>query len=192
MKSVRRSSGTWFMFDSRDLREWVLILLVLLLPVGLAITGRTMVSIELMAFAFLAYVACRFPLLTVLGFVVIGILPSMIQMTPIYNESFGLIGGGLYAIDAVLMAMGFATGWRIMSDRQIRLKSKGIIGVLISLLAMWLLFEILRNIRVYGLSAPGEFRFRYLILVMPLYVGLFFTSSEQRKKLFQLLILSSL
>jgi len=56
---------------------------------------------------------------------------------------------------------------------------------------IWILFEIIRNIGQYGLSAPGEFRFRYLILVLPIYIALNFNTFESRKKLEKLLIVVS-
>ena len=51
------------------------------------------------------------------------------------------------------------------------------------LLAGWVLLEIARNVAMYGLSAPGEFRYRYLVLAMPVYIALSFTQVEQRRRL---------
>ena len=65
-------------------------------------------------------------------------------------------------------------------------------SVYIIFFGLWISFEIVRNINVYGLSAPGEFRYRYLILSAPLYIASFFSSVERRKKLLKLLIASSL
>jgi O-antigen ligase len=59
-------------------------------------------------------------------------------------------------------------------------------------LGLWISFEIARNFSVYGISAPGEFRYRYLILSAPLYISVFFSSLERRKKLLKLLVASSL
>ena len=66
------------------------------------------------------------------------------------------------------------------------------VSVYIILFGLWISFEVARNVSVYGLSAPGEFRYRYLILSAPLYITVFFSSSERRKKLLKLLIASSL
>ena len=43
---------------------------------------------------------------------------------------------------------------------------------------MW---ETIRNITLYGISAPGEFRFRYLILVIPFYVALYFLLNTRER-----------
>jgi len=50
-------------------------------------------------------------------------------------------------------------------------------------------FEIIRNIGQFGLSAPGEFRFRYLILVLPFYIALNFNTIKSRKKLAKFIII---
>ena len=38
----------------------------------------------------------------------------------------------------------------------------------ISLFVLLMLLEVGRNFTTYGMSAPGEFRFRYLILIIPI------------------------
>ena len=57
------------------------------------------------------------------------------------------------------------------------------------LLAGWILLEIARNVALYGLSAPGEFRYRYLVLALPAYIALSFTLVEQRRRLLAAAIL---
>jgi O-antigen ligase len=53
---------------------------------------------------------------------------------------------------------------------------------------LWLIFEIIRNFHIYGLSSPGEFRSHYLILVLPLYVTVFFDTPKKRTQFFKSLV----
>ncbi|MBW2569509.1 MAG: O-antigen ligase family protein [Deltaproteobacteria bacterium] len=76
--------------------------------------------------------------------------------------------------------------------REKPLQNKLGLSLFVVLFGLWILFEIARNVGMYGLSAPGEFRFRYLILSVPLYVCFFFAQEEDRKKLFKILIAATL
>jgi len=134
--------------------------------------------------------AYRFPLGTVVALLITGVIPTIFQMTPIFDENYGWVGGGLNAVDIVLVAMVGAVALGYRRTRKVRDSLFGVyrLGVL---LGLWFLYEILRNVREYGLSAPGEFRYRFLILVIPFYIGLFFHSPEERRKLFKLLVFSA-
>jgi O-antigen ligase len=114
-------------------------------------------------------------------------------MVPGYSEKWMSIGFGIRIPDVVLVSMlGAAIVKVILSNRKQYIQNNLGVSAYIILFGLWISFEVARNINIYGLSAPGEFRYRYLILSAPLYIAVFFTSSERRKKLLKLLIASSL
>lgn len=132
------------------------------------------------------------PLLTLAIYLLVSVFPLLLATTPIYDEGFGAIGGGLLATDVVLLVMAGATLFRLVTETRLQQRIWSGMGILVGLFAAWLLFEILRNYAVYGLSAPGEFRFRYLILVAPFYVAVSFDTLERRRLAFKLLLAASL
>ena len=139
------------------------------------------------------YISFRFPLLTVFLLITFAVLPTIFQMVPNYSEEWTRVGFGIRIQDVVLVSMLGAVILKVIF-RAKELSAQNNIGlsVYIVLFGLWISFEIARNIGIYGLSAPGEFRYRYLILSAPLYIASFFSSAEQRKKLLKLLITSSL
>lgn len=144
----------------------------------------------LLGFAVSVCVAYFFPLATVFALLITGVLPLVYQMTPNFNPDYGVIGGGFNAVDVVLVSMAGAVGIRALR----RGKAAGweIFSLFGILLAGWLMYEIVRNIGTYGISAPGEFRYRYLVLVVPVYIAFFFEAAGERRKLFRLLVFCSL
>jgi len=139
------------------------------------------------------YVAFRFPLFTVFLLIILAVLPTIFQMIPEYSEEWMSIGLGIRMQDVVMVSMLGAIILKVIF-RVKELSSQNNLGlsVYIILFGLWIFIEIARNINLYGLSAPGEFRYRYLILSVPLYITLFFSSMVIRKKLLKFLILSSL
>ena len=165
--------------------------LLLLLLLLLVFSGYLEHLLLVVGFGIVVGIAFRFPMFTVFALLITGVLPTVYQMTPIFDASYGAIGGGLNAVDIVLMGMVGASLLRLSRPGNAPQLSLGI-GVYVALFALWLLFEIVRNVAVYGISAPGEFRYRYLILSVPLYVAIFFHTTRDRKRLFRLLVFSSL
>ncbi len=144
------------------------------------------------------FAAVYLPLVTVAALFVAGIFPDILMMTPIYSEDYGALGKGLFAVDVVLLLMGIAVAINLFGEK-IKLKNKSKssqkkLGIwkYIVIFSLLIVFEIMRNAEKYGLSAPGEFRYRYMILILPIYMSLFFSSPPQRKKCFRLLIILSL
>ena len=141
--------------------------------------------------------AIYLPLATVITLFVTGILPDIFMMTPIYSEDYGALGKGLFAVDIVMILMGIAVAINILrkkidyKNRFELYENKLGIRWYVIVFFLLILFEIIRNLGNYGLSAPGEFRYRYLILVVPLYVSVFFPSKKERIKLLKLLIFLS-
>ena len=139
------------------------------------------------------YIAFRFPLFTVFLLIILAIIPTVFQMLPEYSDEWMSIGFGIRIQDVVMVSMLGAIFLKVIFRSKGPLLQDNLsISVYIILFGLWILFEIARNISLYGLSAPGEFRYRYLILSPALYITLFFSSAERRKKLLKLLIGSSL
>jgi len=139
------------------------------------------------------YVAFSFPLFTVFLLIILAVLPTIFQMVPGYSEKWMSIGFGIRIQDAVLVSMLGAVILKVIFRvKELSARNNLSLSVYVILFSFWILFEIIRNINVYGLSAPGEFRYRYLILCVPLYLALFISSEERRKKLFKILLVSSL
>ena len=139
------------------------------------------------------WVAFRFPLFTVLLLIILAIFPTIFQMVPEYSEEWMSLGFGIRIQDVILVStLGAIILKVIFRAKQLSARNNLSLSIYIILFGLWISFEIVRNINVYGLSAPGEFRYRYLILCVPLYIALFFSSAKRRKKLLKLLIASSL
>ena len=134
-----------------------------------------------------AYVAFHFPLFTVFLLIILAVIPTIFQAAPEYSEEWMFIGFRIRIQDVVMVSMLGAVFLKVIF-RVKGLSGRKKIGLSLCLVlfGLWISFEIVRNINVYGLSAPGEFRYRYLILCVPLYIALFFSSEERRKKLLKL------
>lgn len=139
------------------------------------------------------YVAFRFPLFTVFLLIILAVLPSIFQMVPEYSEEWMSIGFGIRIQDVVIISMLGAVVLKVVFRvKELYTRNNLSLSVYTILFGLWICFEIVRNINVYGLSAPGEFRYCYLILSATLYIALHFSSVARRKKLLKLLIASSL
>jgi len=138
-------------------------------------------------------IAYRVPLFTVFTLIILAILPSVFQMVPRYSEVWMNLGGGIRVPDVIMISMLGAVLLKLFFQAKKKpLQNKLGMFLFVILFGLWISFEIARNIGIYGLSAPGEFRYRYLILSAPLYIAFFFSSAERRRKLIKLLIASSL
>lgn len=134
--------------------------------------------------------ARRFPLATCLAFLALGVLPNVFLAVPVFAEGFGLVGFGIRPMDIVLLGMlGAVTLAQFIGNAG---RSGTGLKRIAVVFAIWVAFEVARNIPQYGLSAPGEFRFSYLILALPIYVGLHFPTAEMRVRLLKVLIGCSL
>lgn len=156
-----------------------------------ASTDRLMdFSAALLFLGLLAAVAYVWPVFTATLFLVLGPLGDVFNMTPLASRFQGVSFAAVRPVDAVLTAMLLAVVARVIASvgrREQRFPA--VLRWSLSLFALWVLAEIVRNITTYGLSAPGEFRFRYLILSLPVYIGVFFARSRDRRQLLKLTIL---
>jgi len=138
-------------------------------------------------------IAYRVPFFTVFTLIIFAILPSIFQMVPGYSEGWTNLGGGIRIQDVIIASMLVAVFLKLFFPARGKPSQNQLgLSVPIIIFGLWILFEIARNVGTFGLSAPGEFRYRYLILSVPLYVALFFSLEKERKKLFKLLIASAL
>jgi O-antigen ligase len=173
----------------QNLRFAILAAIFFLFLLLLMLNDYHLKLLVLVGFAAGTYIAVFFPLATTAILLVIAVLPTIFAMTPIFNEGYSQIPGGLNAEDIVLLCMGGAIILRLLRQKTEH-QRLGISRYML-LFTFWLVFEVLRNIGTYGISAPGEFRYRYLILVLPLYVALFFDRHHVRRSLLKVLILTS-
>ncbi len=178
--------------DNRTKRLWIIAVAVFAVLSGAFVLaqGYTYIFAESIALAVGVSVATMSPLISVVVLLLIAVLPTVFQTTPIFSEDYAFIGRGLHAFDIVLLLMGAALVVQTLRGKEAGQKKIGL-SIYVTLFALLILFEILRNIPAYGISAAGEFRYRYLILVLPLYVSLFFDSAKTRLKLLKWLIFSS-
>jgi len=137
-------------------------------------------------------VAGKYPLFTIALLFFTGIIIRVFSSTRFFDEDVTLIGFGIRAEDIVMVSMTVAVLSRVFFSHHFKNYLRTAIGKISLLLFFWLLWETVRNIPMYGISAPGEFRFQYLILIIPFYVALYFSSFDGRKKLLKFLLFASL
>lgn len=144
------------------------------------------------AFGGLVLLAVRLPVVTVGVFVLTSTPPFLFVMTPLGSLGDLAVGGGLRMVDLVLLAMLTAIAVRLVQQGELAQQVQTRTGMLIVCFGLWLAFEVVRNWGIYGLSAPGEFRFRYLVLAAPLYVAVALPDPAQRRQVFKLLLAAAL
>jgi O-antigen ligase len=170
-------------------RVAILFITLIGLVVGI-ILGQIQFIFLLFAAVYAIFIANRFPLFTIFLFIFTQVWPLFLQMTKFPIELTVL--GVFRPSDLVVLSMAGAIFYNLIVNKLTQRKIFSVLGLLISIFSFWIIYEILRNYSVYGLSAPGEFRYRYLILVVPLYISLFLSGAKHRKKLFTILIIFSL
>lgn len=185
------SLSDYYTVVRKNFRLAALVMLMYLFFLFLVLNGYLPGLIVLGGIALGSYAAFSFPAVAVIAVLITGVIPTVFQMTPIFSEDYGVIGLGFHAPDIVLLSMAGAVLLQVRKRQEVQRNSLGL-HTLILLFATWLLFEILRNFGSYGLSAPGEFRYRYLILILPLYITLFFPSAKGRLGLLKILLVSTL
>lgn len=119
----------------------------------------------------LSWLAYRFRVVTVAALSVAVLLPQLLLMIDVLPADWDVITAGVRISDAFLVGMLGASLVKVLFSTARSPAERGLI-VASAVLGLLLLFAIVRNLGAYGISAPGEFRFRYLILSLPLYLGL--------------------
>jgi O-antigen ligase len=143
----------------------------------------------------LLWTAFKYPSILVILYIAVNALPYLFQMTPIYDLGKWslLIGFGIRASDYLLIVMLIAIFIKIFFYKEKPIKIKGdYLVIFAAIFAGYLFFEILRNIVEYKISAFGEFRYTYITLILPVYIVCFFSSEEERIKLFRFSVFASL
>jgi O-antigen ligase len=132
-------------------------------------------------------VSMIFPSFTVLCLILLaipGFLPAeVLELNPL---------PALFPVDLIVLIMGGATIIKYMFFSKHKSADLKYLFLLILLFGAYFLFEIGRNYAQYGLSAPGEVRFRYFYLIPPLYIALLFDTEKSRISLLKVLIFASL
>ena len=140
-----------------------------------------------------SFLAIKYPYFIISLLFITAIFPDIFIFTPDFYDTINnlfLIPGGLRFSDAVLLIMLGAALIKLFFSNKAYFNLN--LSFFISLLSILFLIEIVRNYSTYGISAPGEFRFRYLMLSLPLYITVIFDTPEKRKKLLKYLIIFSL
>lgn len=119
----------------------------------------------------LAWLAYGFRKATIAALYLAVLVPQLFLMVGVLPADWDVIAAGVRISDALLVGMLGATIVMLFVGGERSRGERRLIGASIVLGAL-LLFAILRNIGLYGISAPGEFRFRYLVLSLPLYMAL--------------------
>lgn len=153
------------------------------------------ISIALLGFilAFVgSYLATKVPLVMIFGVLITAVLPYAFVTVELFDEDYFKIGGGIQYVDIFLLAMVGALLLEFFSFKHNpnEFSGWGLKNWLFIFFTV-LVWDVVRNLGVYGLSAPGEFRFRYLILVLPIYIAIFFRTPQQRVRLLTVLIIFS-
>ena len=175
--------------DKLNYKSLIWLIVVYCIVAALIVTKGVLLLPYFLICATLYYIIYKHPISAILILLII-LYPMVFQMTPSYKEENSLIGGGLRAEDVVLVLMGFAIIQKLLQKEHPSIKL-GLEKIVIFFFLL-LSFNIIRNVNQFGIASFGEFRFYYLILVLPVYVSLFFDTIERRKQLFLALIFLSI
>lgn len=134
-----------------------------------------------------SFIASSRPILTIGLMLCADFVPTIFMMTPDFDEEFFMIGNGVLLVDAFMLSMAVSTVYRIARLRG-RLTGDRLTDIPIILLGCWIGLETLRNFSPYGMGAFGEFRTRYLILIIPFYVVAHVTEKEVLIRMIKMLV----
>lgn len=118
-----------------------------------------------------SWVAYRFRRLSIVALILSVLVPALSFAIQVLPEGWDIIGGGVRISDLILVGMWGASAARMIGRCDRGRAERLFIGVSLALAAV-MLAGVARNWGTYGLSALGEFRFRYLILGLPIYLAL--------------------
>lgn len=126
-----------------------------------------------------SWIAYQFRMVAVMTLLLSVLVPQLVHMVGILPENWDALGGGVRITDLILVGMWGASA-ALLVGRRHRSRSENIfIGISLGLAAL-LFVAVARNWSAYGLSALGEFRFRYLILGLPVFLALGLDSPRSR------------
>jgi O-antigen ligase len=146
-------------------------------------------------FAVCILAAYRLPVITLSALVVVGVGPTLFQMTGRLSGLAPVLLGRLSLADVITSAMLIAvllkgcaaltkSGWRL----------DGLTALLATCsctLLAWIAFSTIRNVGAFGIHTAGQFRYSYLILAVPAYAAIFLRSATGRRRFVVFLIVFS-
>ncbi|MCL4078688.1 O-antigen ligase family protein [Coriobacteriia bacterium Es71-Z0120] len=134
----------------------------------------------------ISWAAHRFPILAAFALLVVVLISQLSLMMNLLPEGWDVLPGGVRISDLILVGMWGASVATLFRRIDRSPEAKRLLAAS-ALLSALLLVAILRNWTTYGLSAPGEFRFRYLILGLPIFLAIHLTDEKMRESLASLL-----
>jgi O-antigen ligase len=132
------------------------------------------------------WISFRFPSVLILAVVLLGV-PGFLPTALVESRPFAT----LFPVDIVVMVMVLASGLKALFLREDHRKRDGLLAGVLFLLGICCILQIARNYSEFGLSAPGEFRFRYFHMLPALYAATLLTSQIKRIHAFKVLLISS-
>jgi hypothetical protein len=145
--------------------------------------GQELALLGLAGVGLITMLAVLFPRATLVTYVILGILPEALRSTTLLPATWDVVAAqGVTLGDVVLFGMAVAVVIRLAG----RAADKGAgrrLGLAFSSFLAWCILQSLRNLPSYGLAALGEFRLRYLPVVLVAYVVLEFRLPEHRDRL---------
>jgi len=128
----------------------------------------------------------RLPVLSLSALVVVGGGPMVFQMTGHLQFDTSVLFGKIRLVDAIMIPMMLS----VVLKAALALARPGsrssnlpvALAACYGALFAWMAVSVLRNLDAYGLGAVGQFRYSYLILVVPAYATIFLRSSAQRRR----------
>jgi O-antigen ligase len=144
---------------------------------------RTEAVAAIAAAVVVVFMAYRFPAPTIVALLVVSTTTRVFQMTPGWDETWEMLFAGIRVTDVLLVGMAGASVAKLLS-RPFRSARATVLSCLAAAFAAWLAFEMVRNVGAYGIASLGEFRFRYLILALPVYVMTMLDTAEKRRRAF--------
>lgn len=134
----------------------------------------------------------RFPIPSLAALVVVGVGPSLFLMT---GRDWAYTAGSLgkfsladAIITTMLLAMVLKTTAVVANPRFRTDRLPVTLAVCYGLLFAWAVVSVLRNVNGYGIHTVGQFRYMFLLAVVPAYAAMFLRSSNQRRRFFAFLV----
>ena len=173
----------------------------IMVPAAAAI-GVALVTVVPADMAFAAAVAAagvvavyRWPVVSLSALLIVGVGPLVLSSTGRVTADPIMIYGKVSPAHAILFAMLLCVlvkGALALSGSRTRAPAvpAALVVAYIAFFA-WIAVSVTRNLGAYGINAPGQFRYSYLILIVPAYALLFLDSAEQRRRFFWVILLFS-
>ncbi len=132
------------------------------------------------------FAALKLPVFTVTAYTTVSLVSVMQEFRFEQYEEFLAIVQGIRLPDVILAAMTAAIFFKLCQVRGAKHADR--LGLIVAGFFLWIAVEVARNMASYGLSAPGEFRSHFFVLVLPVYTCLFFGTRASRASLFKWMV----